>query len=598
MDGAPPPPPPPPPPPHGDNPKSSGLPNGNYDIFIIPPHSSGSGFLYLPSLQTHRNSFLAGVAATLLAVGMWTIIAPVLRHWLSTMVATGGAGVLMLIAGVGIAGWAWGKTQTENAGPGPDGGTGGGIGSGAHTTGGGRAGHQQQRSQSNTYPSGGPQPRATPSASSGAGSNRYGYPPETGPNPKPSWQRASSGPADGGAASGWEKAREETRKKEEERRRQEELKRRREELQKAREEADKTARVAAEKEKWEKARAREKETREREARERIVRERLAKEKETKEKTEKEVREKQEKDGVKPSGSSPTKSRPSAASSPTKKYEKATAESYIGTEDEAHSFRPYDTPKRPAKMASQSSVSGYSESSYAASQSTARTTPPPSHRGPYSTKDPDKIVIKAVYLFNDLFPKPVAQLVSGVGSVTDGLIMRITTEGLFVDDDVRGVGQREWDVKAWGMKLVEVWCPLFAALAPSSAARNALKITHKDPLARFSSAGVKISQEETDLLVEKLHRSCKSSCGHLQSANASVHSSQQSAEVKAKGLHVLRASIRDTEGKKYVFVLEEAEGWKVAVGLQRLRRGSQVRALGVSGLPAADLKGILAITGWG
>ncbi|TKA36461.1 hypothetical protein B0A49_14001, partial [Cryomyces minteri] len=66
MDGAPPP--PPPPPPHGDNAKPSGLPNGNYDIFIIPPHSSGSGFLYLPSLQTHRNSFLAGVAATLLAV--------------------------------------------------------------------------------------------------------------------------------------------------------------------------------------------------------------------------------------------------------------------------------------------------------------------------------------------------------------------------------------------------------------------------------------------------------------------------------------------------------------------------------------------------
>src|SRR5213078_4093472 len=88
-------------------------------------------------------------------------------------------------------------------------------------------------------------------------------------------------------------------------------------------------------------------------------------------------------------------------------------------------------------------------------STSRTTPPPSHRGPYTTKDPDKIVIKAVYSFNNAFMKtPTSQLVSGVGSVTDGLILRITTEGLFIDDDVRGVPQREWDVKAWTMKLVE------------------------------------------------------------------------------------------------------------------------------------------------
>lgn len=57
----------------------------------------------------------------------------------------------------------------------------------------------------------------------------------------------------------------------------------------------------------------------------------------------------------------------------------------------------------------------------------------------------------------MFAKPVAQLVSGAGHVTDGLILRLTTEGCFVDDDIRGIGQREWDVKAWGMKLVEVRC---------------------------------------------------------------------------------------------------------------------------------------------
>jgi hypothetical protein len=141
-------------------------------------------------------------------------------------------------------------------------------------------------------------------------------------------------------------------------------------------------------------------------------------------------------------------------SPKKKnYEKPSASSYVGTED-AHSFRPYDTPKRPPKPPShQSSI--YSESSYAPSQSTSRTTPPASQRGTYSTTDPDKIQIKAVYLFNDLYPKPAAQLVSGLGNVTDGLVLNIRTEGLFIDDDVRHVPQREWDVKAWTLKLVEV-----------------------------------------------------------------------------------------------------------------------------------------------
>src|SRR6202044_1140189 len=88
-----------------------------------------------------------------------------------------------------------------------------------------------------------------------------------------------------------------------------------------------------------------------------------------------------------------------------------------------------------------------------------------------------IVIKAVYAFNNAFMKtPSSQLVSGVGSVTDGLILRITTEGLFIDDDVRGVPQREWDVKAWTMKLVEVWCPAFrqgpAGISASASARVA------------------------------------------------------------------------------------------------------------------------------
>ena len=64
-----------------------------------------------------------------------------------------------------------------------------------------------------------------------------------------------------------------------------------------------------------------------------------------------------------------------------------------------------------------------------------------------------------------------------------------------------------------------------------------------------------------------------------------------------GLHVLRASIRDQEGKKYVFVLSQSEGWKVAIGLQKLRRGTQVRALGVSGLPPNETKVLIESLGW-
>ena len=401
-----PPPPPPPPPPHGANPKNanSGLPPGNYDIFIVPPHSSGSGFIYLPSLQPHRNSFLAGIACGLLSVAIWNAAAPTLKQWLNTMASGGGTSVLIII-GVGIAGWAWGKTQSEH---------------------GSRPWSRDASGGANTRPNetkGTPGDWSTPPPQPSQ-NHTNGFTPSPQPNgyTKPS-------PASG-ASAGWEKAREETKKREEERRRQEEIRRKREE-------AEKQARAAAEKEKWEKMRAREKEVREREARERIARERLAKEKEA------EARLNAEKNGrpgvgrdkmfgvgekTDPYAGTSYRSGASNPPSPTKRYERPTAQSCVDSQEDVHSFRPYDKPRRATHMSSHSSV--YSES-YAPSQSTARTTPPPSHRGPYSTKDPDKIVIKAVYLFNEMFPKPVAQLVTGMGSVTDGLILRITTEGLFI-----------------------------------------------------------------------------------------------------------------------------------------------------------------------
>lgn len=596
---------PPPPPPHGENPKTSGLPNGKYDIFIIPEHSAGSGFLYLPSLKPNVNSFAAGFASALILVVIGSALAPAVQAWWNSVKGAGGAGMIMLMLAVGVGAWALGRIQTDG-GPGPGGGgtSGPSPSSGTHS-------NAHSSSHSNGYtgppPGTGPMPGAGPMPGGGAGGPMPGAGPMPG-GPKPSsWQRSTpgasgtagagspggSGPnasthgsagAGGAARSAWEKAREETKKKQEENRAREAEKKRKEELEKrlrearekearereareakkreedarqARQKAEEDAREAKKKADEAKKRADETQERERKRREEEALEKKRRdleilEKRLKEAREREARErvareqkKKDDDGSKPRGSTyafsavgektnpwprgrPITPEPPRANppSPTKRPPPPTARTYKDAEEDAHSYRPYDKPKKP--MQHKKSLSSlYSESSYAASHSTSRTTPPPSHRGPYSTKDPDKIVIKAVYSFNNAFLRtPTSQLVSGVGPVTDGLILRITTEGLFIDDDVRGVPQREWDVKAWTMKLVET------------------------------------------------------------------------GELKTARLHVLRASIRDQEGKKYVFVVPEEESWKVAIGLQRLRKGTQVRALGVSGMSAGDARSTLENLGWG
>ncbi|KAG9873270.1 hypothetical protein KCV05_g23012, partial [Aureobasidium melanogenum] len=208
-----------------------------------------------------------------------------------------------------------------------------------------------------------------------------------------------------------------------------------------------------EKRKWEQARAREKEAREREARERELKNKETKDQETreKEKREREARERIARDKKEKAAAAAAE----AAKSPkptipaSKKYERPSAQSYASTETTSA----YDA----RTVISSSTASSYTEtlSSYAPSTSTARTSPPPEYRGPYNTSDPDKVVMKAVYMYNNTAPKkPISQLVSGEANVTDGLVLRINTEGLFIDDDVRRVPQREWDVKAWSLKGIE------------------------------------------------------------------------------------------------------------------------------------------------
>ena len=116
--------PPPPPPPHGENPKttaggSSGLPHGNYDIFIIPPHSSGGGFLYLPSLRPQLNSFFAGIVTALLSVWVWFAVQPILKAWVQGVSQSGSAfGMVLLVAATGLAGWIYGRTDLNIGGGG------------------------------------------------------------------------------------------------------------------------------------------------------------------------------------------------------------------------------------------------------------------------------------------------------------------------------------------------------------------------------------------------------------------------------------------------------------------------------------------------
>lgn len=727
--------PPPPPPPHGANPgntagtsaneggryrKSTDLPDGPYDIFIIPPHSSGSGFLYLPSLQCHRNSFIAGVVSTLAAGFLYITLLPVFKMWFSTVVASGSMGISMLVIGVAVAAWSLGRMQFDTGKPGDKDGNrsrprgpppppppgGDPTGAGAPPPGG-----QQYQNFGGGYPGGGFGGPGGPGGPFPGGNQYYGGP-NAGPPPRPPPHQHGSGPgpdpADAFRRAEEERAREakeaeeaaraeqarkakeaeEARKAAEARKareaeeaarraREAEEARRAEKIRKAREaeearkaeeiriarEAEEAARKAKEAEEatkaeaerkrqeWEKAREetrrkeeakrkmeefrrkkKEEEERKKEEEERLAEEQRKKEekeardrafhewkeKRAKERAEQEAAEKaaaekaaQEKarqeaaaryaaakeaaaakraaaaaEAAKTASQcAPSTVTPSSPEKRTPSPQKKTpfASVKTATEDDAYSFKPYDR-SRSSFNRSQAASSIFSESSYAPSQTTAQTTPPPSRRGPYTTNDPDKVIIHGVYAFNNAYVRtPIAQLVSGKGQVTDGLIMRITTEGMFVDDDVRGVPQREWDIKAWTMKLVEVWCPLHGwkpPPKPTAAKSNPFRFG-------MSNASPKPpTGPEADAFIQGLLKCCKNQCRLKASSRKG-----------ATGYHVVRASLRDQEGKQYVFVLQETEGWKVAIGLQRLRESSQIRNLGVCGLASNDTTAILGNLGF-
>ena len=151
-------------------------------------------------------------------------------------------------------------------------------------------------------------------------------------------------------------------------------------------------------------------------------------------------------------------------------------------------------------------------------------------------------------------------------------------------------------------MVEVWCPHLHTLGASSGSTPTPPRTGL--FGTKNSTSKAPSAEESTRFVDEFTRAWKpvpkhysSAASHISSRYSSNESVAASQSGEFKGLHVLRASIRDQDGKRYVFVLQQEEGWKVAVGLQRLRRGTQVRALGVSGMAANETKGILEGMGW-
>ncbi|SPO00595.1 uncharacterized protein DNG_03344 [Cephalotrichum gorgonifer] len=606
---------PPPPPPHGEVPRSSGLPPGKYDIFVIPQHSSGSGFLYLPSLQPNVNSFAAGFACGLIVVVMFQNMAPAFQTWWSNYQGMGSAAMSMLMVGVSIGAWVLEKPKPT-----------------------------WQRYQ---------QPGAAKT--------------ET---PKGSWEKARE---ETRRREEERKAKEEERRaKEEEQKRKDEMARKlkeqrekeaREREQREREARDRREKLEAERRVRMEAERRERELRETLEQERLQRERLQRDKDERDRADrierekfeklererierlerekflKEAREREAREASQkastyayssmgekinpwPNGKpKPPAPAPSSASTPPRPPPSTTftnpnddqrppapsVKTFTGTDDDTYSYRPYDKPKQ--ARGRKNSLSEFSETSWAPSQTTARTSPPPSMRAPYATKDPDKIVIRAVYCFLNQFSKtPVSQLISGAGSVTDGLILRVTTEGLFIDDDVRGVPQREWDVKAWTLKQVEVWCPPHC-LTPSpntpgqgSSAASAASSLKSGAKLRDRGGPKLFNGDDADVYLTEMLEACKRCCrlGLCEATfrNTNISSSSgQTGEWKDKGLHILRATIRDQEGKRYLFVLGEEESWKVAVGLQRLRRGTQARALGVGAMTSADARGCLEMLGW-
>lgn len=194
------------------------------------------------------------------------------------------------------------------------------------------------------------------------------------------------------------------------------------------------------------------------------------------------------------------------------------------------------------------------------------------------------MLKGVYLFNAASQnRPIASLVAGLAGVTDGLVLRITTEGIFVDDDVATYSHREWDIKAWTIRLIEVFCPRYTPPPrPAAASDGGPKGTMRKMFGGQDKPQPR-TPEEMDAITDSFDRVCRTQC----KAQARAQSRTAAAGQPQGGQHMLRASIRDADGRRYVFVTDEDQAWKIAASVRRIRLGSQARQLAVDAMGTAE-----------
>jgi len=53
------------------------------------------------------------------------------------------------------------------------------------------------------------------------------------------------------------------------------------------------------------------------------------------------------------------------------------------------------------------------------------------------------------------------------------------------------------------------------------------------------------------------------------------------------VHIIRASIRDAENTKFVYLVPDSEEWKVPLALKRLKSGSQAKTLPFTALSLGE-----------
>ncbi len=253
----------------------------------------------------------------------------------------------------------------------------------------------------------------------------------------------------------------------------------------------------------------------------------------------------------------------------------------------------------------------SETSWGPSQSTARTTPPPRPcEPPIRPRTRTRSHPRGVWL-----PEPVREDTIVAADLRSRLRDGRADpprhhEGLFIDDDVRGVAQREWDVKAWTLKMVEVWCPAHSAalansgnpIKPSGANLNNASFLHKTTWRSSMTAGRggeprPLTDVNADAYLADMLDVCKGTCrlGQCDSASATASSAaspvssatgtnksasaKQTGEWRHQGTASPPCHRQGPRGQTLSLCSRPGGGLEGGVGLQRLRKGTQVRSLG-------------------